>query len=97
MNTALSQDERGVVVAVHVQPRASRNELTGLRGHELHVRLTSPPVEGAANRLCCEYFAELCGIAKSRVTLLSGARSRHKRLLLHGLELAEARKALKLS
>lgn len=97
MNTVLSQNEQGVVVAVHVQPRASRNEITGLRGHEVHVRLTSPPVEGAANRLCCEYFADLCGIAKSRVTLLSGVRSRHKRLLLHGLELAEARKALKLS
>ncbi|MDO3380167.1 DUF167 domain-containing protein [Geoalkalibacter halelectricus] len=94
MNAALTEMSEGVCVAVHVQPRASRNEIVGLRGDELRVRLTSPPVEGAANRLCCEFLADLCGVAKSRVELLSGAKSRHKRLLVRGIDLAEAQRRL---
>ncbi|WP_305045905.1 DUF167 domain-containing protein [Geoalkalibacter sp.] len=94
MSPALSQTAEGVVLAVHVQPRACRNEIAGLQGDELRVRLTSPPVDGAANQLCCEFLAGLCGLPKSRAVLLSGSRSRHKRLLLRGLTLAEARRAL---
>lgn len=94
MSSPLTETGEGVILAVHVQPRASRNEIAGLQGEELRLRLTSPPVDGAANQLCCEYLAKLCGLPRSRVELLGGARSRHKRLLLRGLSLAEARRAL---
>lgn len=75
----------GVSIAVYVQPRASKNELAGVQGDELKVRLTSPPVEGAANKLCSEFFAKLLGVAKGDVTLAAGERSRHKRLFIRGV------------
>lgn len=84
----------GVAIALLVQPRASRNELVGTQGEELKVRLTSPPVEGAANRLCCEYFAKLLGVPKGAVELLSGEASRHKRLLVKGVSAAEVEQKL---
>jgi uncharacterized protein (TIGR00251 family) len=68
----------GIVFCVYVQPKASRNELCGISGNELKLRLTSPPVEGAANRLCTEYLADLLGISKSRLTIIRGEKSRHK-------------------
>ncbi len=68
----------GIVFSVYVQPKASRNELCGISGNELKLRLTSPPVEGSANRLCTEYLADLLGIAKSRVIIMRGEKSRHK-------------------
>ncbi len=70
--------ENGVVFTIHVQPRASRNEVCGIQGEELKVRLTAPPVEDAANRLCVEFLAKLLGVPKSRVTILAGTKSRHK-------------------
>jgi hypothetical protein len=94
MPDCLSQTDKGLLLDIHVQPRASRNELVGLQGESLKVRLTSPPVEGAANKLCREFFAKLLGIAKSRVTLVAGEKSRHKRLLIEGVSLDEARKKL---
>jgi uncharacterized protein len=81
----------GVILHVLVQPRAARNEVVGVQGEELKIRLTSPPVEGAANRLCCDYLAGLCGVARANVTLLAGQRSRHKRLLVQGLTVERAR------
>lgn len=95
MNAALTETSEGVRVAVYVQPRASRNELVGVQGEELRLRLTSPPVEGAANRLCCEFLADLCGVAKSQVVLLSGAKSRHKRLLVRDADLRLVARCLK--
>ena len=83
----LRQSDAGVEVSLFVQPRASRDQVVGLQAAELKVRLTAPPVDGAANKACCAFLAKLCKLPKSRVTLVSGDSSRHKRLLLHGLEL----------
>lgn len=84
-----------VILALFVQPRASRNEIVGLQGEELKVKLTSPPVEGAANKLCCEYFAKLLGLSKSGVRLCGGEKSRHKKILLEGIDLSEVEEKLR--
>jgi len=76
----------GVELRILVQPRASRDAVVGIQGGELKVRLAAPPVDGAANDACCAFFAKLCKLPRSRVTMLSGAASRHKRLLLAGAE-----------
>lgn len=74
-----------VTFIVHVQPRASRNELCGLQGDELKLRLTSPPVEDAANKLCVEFLAKQLGVAKSNVAIIAGAKSRHKTIRVAGI------------
>jgi uncharacterized protein (TIGR00251 family) len=92
MSPFLRQVPEGVVVSVHVQPRASRNEIVGLQGDALKVRLTSPPVEGAANRLCIEFFADLLDLPRSDVLLVAGDKSRQKRLLVRGMNLDQVRR-----
>ncbi len=74
----ITETRGGVIFSVHVQPRASRNEICGIQGEELKLRLTAPPVDDAANRLCVEFLAGLLRVAKSRVTVIAGAKSRHK-------------------
>ena len=73
-----------LVLSIYVQPRASRNQICGIQGEELKIRLTSPPVDGAANKLCREFVADLFDVAKSSVEIISGETSRHKRLLIAG-------------
>lgn len=90
----ISVTPEGVVLAVVLQPRASRTAIVGWQGEELKLRVTAPPVEGAANQLLCDYFAKLLGVAKGRVRLQAGATSRHKRLLLVDLTLEELQRVL---
>ena len=90
----LREHRDGVTIDLHVQPRASKNEIVGVQGKELKVRLTSPPVEGEANRLCVEFIAKTLKVAKSSVELVAGEKSRHKRLLIRGVEAEEVRRAL---
>jgi uncharacterized protein (TIGR00251 family) len=73
----------GLILSVYVQPRASKNQICGIQGQELKIRLTSPPVDGAANKLCREFVADLFDVAKSAVEIISGETSRHKRLRIH--------------
>ena len=74
-----------VTFTVHVQPRASRNELCGVQGDELKLRLTSPPVEDAANKLCIEFLAKKLGVAKSNIAIIAGLKSRHKTIRATGV------------
>jgi len=90
----LQQRPDGVIVSLYVQPRASRTEIVGEQDGALKIRLTSPPVDGAANKLCCEFLAKRCGVPKRDVSLLSGETSRHKRLLIVGVEPAAVAAAL---
>jgi uncharacterized protein (TIGR00251 family) len=80
----LRPTDAGVEILLYVQPRASRNRVVGLHGEELKVALTAPPVDGAANEACCAFLAKLCNLPRSRVKLVAGGASRHKRWLLEG-------------
>ncbi|MSN25996.1 MAG: YggU family protein [Geobacter sp.] len=80
----ITATEDGVILSIHVQPRASKNQLCGIQGEALKIRLTSPPVDGAANKLCREFLADLFGVAKSYVEIISGETSRHKRVKIIG-------------
>lgn len=81
--------EGGVLLRLHLQPRASRTEICGILGEELKVRVTSPPVDDAANRLCTEFFADIMRVAKSKVAITSGHRSRHKTISISGIDHAK--------
>ena len=72
-------------LSVHVQPRASRNAVAGWVGEALKIRLTSPPVEGAANAACLACLADLLDLPQSQLEILKGDRSRHKVIRITGL------------
>jgi len=76
--------EDGIVLTLHIQPRASRNAVCGVQGNALKVRLTSPPVDGAANKLCREFLADLFSVPPSAVEIVSGETARHKRVRVTG-------------
>lgn len=74
--------DKGIRLAVRLQPRSSKNEVCGLYGEgaesRLKLKLTAPPVEGAANAACQAYLAELFQVAKSEVRLVGGEKSKDK-------------------
>ncbi len=76
-------------LGIRVQPRASLNQIVGWREGALAVRLTAPPVEGAANKALVEFFAGALGLRRADVTLISGEKSREKRLRIAGLTAEE--------
>jgi len=71
---------------VRVIPRASRNEIVGIQGEALKVRLTTPPVEGRANRALVTFLAEALDLRPGQVRVVSGHTGREKVVAVAGME-----------
>ncbi len=83
-----------IVLRVRVQPGAGRSSVTGRHGDALAVKVAAPPIGGRANVQCVELVADILGVRKSQVELVSGEKNRQKRLRVVGIEPARAREAL---
>lgn len=81
----LQTKDGGVILAVRVQPRASKTEIAGTTEGALNVRLQEPALEDRANEALCEFLAHLLKTPKSAVRILSGHRSRSKRVEIRGV------------
>ena len=77
-----------------VQPKASRNEIAGLHNDALKIRLTTPPIEGRANKAVIAFIAKQLHLPKSSLTIKSGHQNRNKQVLIQGCEEKKARQLL---
>ncbi|HSS63888.1 MAG TPA: DUF167 family protein [Gammaproteobacteria bacterium] len=71
-----------LVIELRVQPRASRDEVTGIVGGRLKVRVSAPPVDDAANDRLKAFLAKEFGVSRGRVRILSGQTGREKRIAI---------------
>jgi uncharacterized protein (TIGR00251 family) len=77
--------EEGAAFPVHVIPRASANCVAGIHGEAIKIRLTAPPVEGAANQALIKFLSRKLGVSKNRIEIISGITSRNKIVRVIGL------------
>jgi uncharacterized protein len=74
-----------------VIPRARKNQIGGERGGAILVRLVAPPVENAANDTLIQFLADTLEIPRRAVRIVSGTRSRDKRVAIAGLTREDVR------
>ena len=72
-------------LTVKVHPRARRSAVTGRLGDAWKLDLTAPPVEGKANEECVRLLAEVAGVARARVRIVTGLTSRTKVVEIEGI------------
>ncbi len=89
MSLALRDTPDGCTLAVRVHPGARRNAITGEHDGALKISLTTPPSDGRANAALIVFLADLLNIPRANITLLTGASSRSKTLLLKSLTSAQ--------
>jgi uncharacterized protein len=82
---AIRASDGGVTLTVRVTPRARRNQVAGLDHDAIKIKLTAPPVAGAANAALIELVAEWLGVRQSAVSIAGGGKSRHKLVYIRGL------------
>ena len=90
----LKEDVNKITFIVRVIPRSSKSEIVGEMDGAVKVRLTSPPVDGAANAELTKLFAKVFGVSRSDVEIVSGETSKTKRLRLTGVTAARLRSVL---
>lgn len=80
--SAVRWEGERLLLALLIQPKASRDQFLGLHGDELKLAITAPPVDGQANAHLIKFLAKQFKVAKGQVSLLGGELGRHKRLAI---------------
>jgi hypothetical protein len=96
LSVSVSESKGAVVLDVFVQPRAARDAIAGEYRGALKIKTTSPPVEGKANEAVERLVAEWLDRPKSDVKVISGSKSRAKRVAIRGITLKRVQDALQL-
>lgn len=86
MKIPFNKTKNGIIINVKVQPRSSRKGIDGVIGGILKIRLTSAPVDGAANEQLVEVISEELNVKKSSVRIIRGLSSRHKVIEISGVD-----------
>ena len=73
-----------MILELHVQPGAKRSEFAGEHGGRMKVRLAAPAVEGKANEALVEFLADFYRVPRRSVRIVSGLKSRQKRVVIDG-------------
>ena len=81
----IAETPSGVELDVRVIPRAKKSGLGGVRDGAVLIRLAAPPVEGAANEALISFLSEILQVPRRAIRIVSGERSRHKRVAVDGL------------
>ncbi len=80
-----TQQNGDLILRCLIQPKASRDEMTGIQDERLKVRITAPPVDGKANAHLIRYLSDVLDVPRSRIELLSGDTGKRKTLRIAGL------------
>ncbi len=89
----ITESNGRVRFAVRVQPRAAKTEIAGVYGDALKIRLSAPPVDGAANDALVKFLAELFAVARRDVRIVAGEASRSKIVEVEGITERAVREA----
>jgi len=73
-------DKNDLVLQVLLQTQASTDQIVGIHGEQLRIRITAAPIEGKANKHLIAFLAKQFGVPKSRILIEKGLISRSKRL-----------------
>lgn len=88
-----SKAAEGIVVRLHIQPKASRSEISGEYGEgdlvRLKIRIAAPPVDGEANKELIRFLKKLTHIPAARIFILRGETSKSKDVLFQGASVSE--------
>ena len=84
MTPSFQLDRENVLFWLKVKPRSARERLGVDATGELRLELHAPPAEGQANEACVQFFARALRLPQACVVILSGAKSRRKRIRITG-------------
>ncbi|MBX3296362.1 MAG: DUF167 domain-containing protein [Acidobacteria bacterium] len=90
----VTESDRDVTFSVKVVPRASRTEIAGEIGGAVRVRVSLPPVDGAANDELIRLIAKRLSVPRSAVEIVSGKASRSKLVRVTGVTSGQLRDGL---
>ncbi|MFH1477359.1 MAG: DUF167 domain-containing protein [Verrucomicrobiota bacterium] len=87
----IATTKTGVMLSVHVCPRAAQDQLQGLHGDAVKIRLRAPPADGKANDALIVFLSQILDVSVRNLFIVAGHSARHKRVAITGATEAAVR------
>ena len=84
----------GIRFSAIIQPRSTQNKVLGINNNSLKIRLTSPPVDGAANKTCVKLLVKSLGVSPSKIRIVAGHNNKNKTIEIDDIDESAFRKKL---
>jgi uncharacterized protein (TIGR00251 family) len=91
----ITESKGMVTLTIKIVPRAQKNQIAGIEGDALKIRLNAPPVEGKANDALVEFLAKTLGIARAQIEIVAGHTARRKIVRVRGISAREVEARMK--
>ncbi|GAB4184830.1 MAG: hypothetical protein Tsb0015_01350 [Simkaniaceae bacterium] len=85
MENPIQRIESGSLLWVKAVPKSTQNKIIGWEGKYLKIKLQAAPEKGRANEALIQYLSKILSIPKKDIAMKSGASSRLKQLIIHGI------------
>ncbi|MFO7838607.1 MAG: DUF167 domain-containing protein [Desulfosalsimonadaceae bacterium] len=78
----VEKKNHGLLLYLYVQPKAAKNQFAGIYNGAAKIRITAPPADNKANKMCVRFLAKQLGIPQSSIELVAGKTSRSKQVVI---------------
>ena len=82
-------------IEARIIPKSSRNEIVSGEDSMVKIKVTSPPVDGKANKAVVDLLSKQCKVTKKDVQIISGEKSRNKKIRINGISTKEFLKLIR--
>ncbi len=88
----LEETDNGIIIKLHIIPNAKKNEIIGKYNNLLKIKISSPPVDGAANKEIKRFLSKTFNISKSKIEILKGEKSKDKKIFIKDIKKTDIEK-----
>ena len=74
-----------IILTIYLQPGAKKSEICGMHDSNIKIKVNSPPIDGKANEALIQFLSDFLSLPKSAIRLISGHKSRIKRVGITGM------------
>ena len=89
MTLRIKDYKDGIQFSEVIHPRSANNKICGLQDEYLKIHITSPPVDGNANKMCVKFLAKILSVSQSQIAIVSGQNGRKKIIRIDGMNTSE--------
>ena len=87
MENILQENNLGIILNVKLVPNSSFNKVVDYTQDYIRIKISSPPIENKANKELIEYCSKLFDVNKSKISIISGEKSKLKKVLIKDTKL----------
>ena len=89
MTLRIKEYKDGIQFSGLIHPRSANNKICGLQDEYLKIHITSPPVDGNANKMCVKFLAKILSVNQSQIAIVSGQNGRKKIIRIDSMSTSE--------